>query len=75
MSFIYGNKKLKETLFRPPKYQYFIPHIFKDILKLFSKNSSFAIIDKYGLVYLFEVEWVFFSIEQILAQKYINDSK
>ena len=76
MPYISGKEKINKNSFHINSKLYFINKIRDEALSLINKsNSPYPIHKKYGLAYLFDCEWLFFSIDEIFYQKYISDSK
>ena len=76
MPYISEKEKINKNSFHINSKLYFINKIRDEALSLINKsNSPYPIHKKYGLAYLFDCEWLFFSIDEIFYQKYISDSK
>lgn len=50
-------------------------NLFNDIIDTLSDNKPYPLENKYGLTYINDNEWIYFTIEEMNYQKYISDSK
>ena len=48
--------------------------IFGEIINLFNKNNTYPGEDKCGLSYFFNQEWIYFTLDELVYQRYISDS-
>ena len=72
MPYISGASAIDLKAIQIPSNQYFMKNFFKDIIEFFLENKSFPGEQKCGLVYLFNQEWIYYTIEELFYQKYIS---
>ena len=73
--YISRTKKIDKNSIQFPSRQYFLKNLFNDIIDTLSDNKPYPIENKYGLTYINDNEWIYFTIEEMNYQKYISDSK
>jgi len=72
--YISGIKAIDNNSIKVPAKQYFMNNLFNGIISLFQAKKPYPVDKKYGLVYFRELEWIFFTIEELYYQKYLSDS-
>jgi len=73
--YISRTKKIDKNSIQFPSRQYFLKNLFNDIIDTLSDNKPYPLKNKYGLTYINDNEWIYFTIEEMNYQKYISDSK
>ena len=74
MPYISRSKVININSIQIPDNQYVMKNIFNDIINLFVKDISFPGENKCGLAYIFEQEWIYFTLGELPYQKYISDA-
>ena len=75
LPYISGYKTIQLSSIQIPDKQFFMRNIFKEIISSFINNQTYPGENKCGLAYFYDEEWIYYTIEEVFYEKYIEDSK